>query len=150
MRVRLCVQEERYEDIRSLLNRYGIEVDDDAELVLSESSAFSRHLMVKDPASNERIILPVEKIFYIETCGHTEEVHTEQVVYHAYDRLYRLQARLDPERFLRISNSVVIAKKQVRRITPTLSMKFILTMEDGKKVDVTRSYYYSFKEAFGI
>lgn len=29
-------------------------------------------------------------------------------------------------------------------------MKFILTMEDGKKVDVTRSYYYSFKEAFGI
>lgn len=150
MKVRLCVQEERYEDIRSLLNQHGIEVDDDGELVLSESGAFARHLMVKAPASNERVILPVEEIFYIEACGHTVEVHTEQVVYHAYDRLYRLHSQLDPEQFLRISNSVVIAKKQVRRITPTLSMKFILTMEDGKKVDVTRSYYYSFKEAFGI
>ena len=31
-----------------------------------------------------------------------------------------------------------------------LPMKFTLTMENGKRVDVTRSYYYIFKEAFGI
>lgn len=29
-------------------------------------------------------------------------------------------------------------------------MKFILTMANGRKVDVTRSTYYIFKESFGI
>ena len=64
--------------------------------------------------------------------------------------LYRLTARLDPEAFLRISHSVVIARSKVVRIAPTLSMKFILTLRDGRTVDVTRSYYYIFKETFGI
>lgn len=150
MKVRLSVQEERYDKIKSLLSQHGIEVDDEAELVLHESGVFTRRLMVKAPDANERVILSVEDILYIEACGHTVEIHTAHSVYHTYDRLYQLQAQLDPEQFLRISNSVVIAKKQVRRIAPTLSMKFILTMADGKKVDVTRSYYYSFKEAFGI
>ena len=70
-------------------------------------------------------------------------------VYQAQDRLYRLSARLDPAEFLRISHSVVIARSKVVRITPTLSMKFILTLRDGRRVDVTRNYYI-FKEAFGI
>ena len=68
----------------------------------------------------------------------------------AMDRLYKIFNQLDPEKFLRISNSVVISRRSVVKITPTLSMKFILTMSDGKNVDVTRSYYYIFKENFGI
>lgn len=51
---------------------------------------------------------------------------------------------------MRISNSVVIAKDKVTSISPTFSMKFVLTMANGQKVDVTRSYYYLFKESFGI
>ncbi len=29
-------------------------------------------------------------------------------------------------------------------------MKFVLAMANSRKVDVTRSYYYIFKEYFGI
>jgi len=46
--------------------------------------------------------------------------------------------------------TVIIAKANVKQIATTLSMKFILTMSNGKKVDVTRNYYYIFKESFGI
>jgi len=66
------------------------------------------------------------------------------------DRLYKIVNLLNPEKFLRISNSVVISKDKVKKISTTLSMKFILTMINGKKVDVTRSYYYIFKDSFGI
>lgn len=78
------------------------------------------------------------------------EVHTKNKTYQAMDRLYRIVNMLDPDKFLRISNSVVIARDKVKKITPTLSMKFILTMIDGRNVDVTRSYYYIFKDYFGI
>lgn len=150
MKIKLAISNERYDDIKKMLTDYGIEIDDDAELVLSERNRFLDTLVVKDAVANERIVLPVKEIAYIETYGHTVEVHTKDKTYQAMDRLYKIVDLLDPNKFLRISNSVVIAVEQVKQIAPTLSMKFILTMSDGKRVDVTRSYYYIFKERFDI
>ena len=148
MKVRLDVSKARYAELKALLEERGIEVDEGAELVVSESSRFAETIMVR--RDGDRVLLAAEEIVYAEACGHTVEVHTQDGAYQTQERLYQLLARLDPEKFLRISNSVIINKSKVRRITPTLSMKFILTMEGGEKVDVTRSYYYIFKEAFGI
>lgn len=150
MKIKLAVSNERYEEVRSLLTEHGIEIDDDSDLVLREIDRFPGHLTVKDTASNERILLPVEEILYIETFGHIVEVHTQNETYQAPDRLYKIVDLLDPDKFLRISNSVVIARSHVRKISPTLSMKFVLTMSDGKRVDVTRSYYHTFKDYFDI
>ncbi|MGN0351648.1 MAG: LytTR family DNA-binding domain-containing protein [Roseburia sp.] len=133
-----------------MLTERGIDIDDNSDLVLSESNRFVDNLIVKDKVSNERVVLSIEDIAYIETFGHSVEVHTIGKTYQAMDRLYKIVNLLDPDKFLRISNSVVIAKGKVKKITPTLSMKFILTMADGKNVDVTRGYYYIFKEYFGI
>lgn len=150
MKIRLAVSKERYEEIKALLAEHGIELDDNADLVLSESNKYLDSLIVRDISSNERILLPVEDIAYIETFGHSVEVHTNDKVYQGLDRLYKIANMLDPEQFLRISNSVIIARSKVTKITPTLSMKFIVTMSDGRDVDVTRTYYYIFKEYFGI
>ncbi len=150
MKVKLVVSKERYEEIKNMLTERGIDVDDNSDLVLSESNRFVDNLIVKDTISNERVVLPIEDITYIETFGHSVEVHIIGKTYQAMDRLYKIVNLLDPDKFLRISNSVVIAKSKVKKITPTLSMKFILTMADGKDVDVTRTYYYIFKEHFGI
>ena len=54
------------------------------------------------------------------------------------------------EKFLRVSNSVIVARAAIVRISPALSMKFTLTLSDKRRVDVTRSYYYTFKEYMGI
>ena len=96
------------------------------------------------------VFLLVEDIVLIEAFGHSLEVHSKSNSYQLTERLYKVLDMLDPNQFLRISNSVVIARNKVKSISPTLSMKFILTMINGKKVDVTRSYYYIFKEYFGI
>lgn len=150
MKIKLAVSTDRYDEIKSTLVACGIEIDDNSDLVLSECNRYIDTLLVKDTISNERYMVPVEEIAYIETFGHSVEVHTKNKSYQGLDRLYRIVSLLDPEKFIRISNSVVVAKDKVRRITPTLSMKYILTMADGKNVDVTRSYYYIFKEYFGI
>ena len=150
MKVKLVVSNEHYEEIKGFLLNHGIEIDDDADLVLSENNRFPDNIVVKVAITNERVVLPVEEIAYIETYGHTVEVHTKDNTYQAMDRLYKIVNLLNPEKFLRISNSVVISKDKVKKISTTLSMKFILTMINGKKVDVTRSYYYIFKDSFGI
>lgn len=150
MKVKLVVSNERYDEIKKMLAERGIEIDDTADLVLSESNRYPDNLIVKDVVKNERAVLLIEDIVYIETYGHTVEVHTQNKTYQAMDRLYKIVNQLDPDKFLRISNSVVISKSKVKQISTTLSMKFVLTMVNGKKVDVTRSYYYIFKDSFGI
>ena len=150
MKVKLVVSNERYDEIKKMLAERGIEIDDTADLVLSESNRYPDNLIVKDVVKNERVVLLIEDIVYIETYGHTVEVHTQNETYQTMDRLYKIVNQLDPDKFLRISNSVVISKSKVKQISTTLSMKFVLTMVNGKKVDVTRSYYYIFKDSFGI
>ena len=150
MKVKLALSKERYNEIKEILIDHGIEIDDDAELVLSENNRFLDNLIVKDIKNNERVILSVDDIVYIEAFGHNVEVHTKDNTHQSTDRLYKIMNQLNPDKFLRISNSVVIQKDKVKRISSTLSMKFILTMINDKKVDVTRSYYYIFKDSFGI
>ena len=126
-------------------------MDEDAELVLSERDRYWDTLLARETGGGDRVVLPAGEIVSIESLGREVLAYTVSgAVYQVPDRLYRIAAQLDPEAFLRISNSVVIARSPVVRIAPTLSMKFILTLRDGRTVDVTRSYYYIFKEAFGI
>lgn len=150
LKVKLSVSRERYQELRAQLLALGIEEDENAELLLIENNRWADSLMVKSLRTNELVRLPAEEIITVETLGRSVEVHALDGTYQARERLYRLEALLGPERFLRISNCVLIAVDKVRSISPTLSMKFILTMCDGRKVDVTRSYYYIFKERFGI
>ncbi len=150
MKIKLVIRDEHYEEIQKELIERGIEIDDSSDLVLTENGGYIDSLLVKDNLTNDRIVLPVEDIAYIETYGHLVEVHTSEMTYQVMERLYKIVILLDPDKFLRVSNSVIIAKDKVKRITPTLSMKFILTMADGKSVDVTRNYYYNFKDFFGI
>ena len=150
MEIKLAVSNERYEEIKNALLDRGITVSDSAELVLYEADRYTDNLIVKGQEDSARYVVPASEIIIIESFGHTVEVHTKSGTYRSCDRLYQLANLLDPDKFLRISNSVIIAKDKVKQITPSLSMKFSLTMVNGKKVDVTRSYYYIFKEAFGI
>lgn len=150
MKIRLNVNDDDYEKIETELNEHGIETDDSAELVLSKVNGFADKLLVKDKITNERIVVPCDNIVFIESYGHLIDVHTKENVYYATERLYKIFEQLDKARFLRISNSVIVSKNQIKKISPTLSMKFVLTLSENSRVDVTRTYYHSFKEAFNI
>lgn len=152
MKIKLALSDERAEEVARFLEQHGIEVDDSdsADLILSETGNYVNHLTVRDGENGERFHIPVDDVVYIASFGHTVEVYTEDRIYTTAERLYQLMYSLDPAQFVRISNSVIIARRKVKEIRPTLSMKFVLLMKNGDRVDVTRSYYHSFKEYFGI
>lgn len=150
MKIKLAVSKQRYTEVESILTQSGFEIDDNADFTLSENNRYPDRLLVRNSLSVDRVFLSVDEIVLIEAFGHNIEVHTQDKTYQATDRLYKILDALDPDEFLRISNSVIVARKRIKSISPTLSMKFTLTMQNGRKVDVTRSYYYIFKEYFGI
>lgn len=150
MKIKLAVSDESYDEVASFLREKGIEIDDEAEFVLTQSGKYVSHIAVRDEKTGEKTHISVNDIVYAESFGHSVTVYTADKVWVSSDRLYQLCSVLDPELFLRVSVSTIICVKKVRRIMPALSRKFILTMENGRTVDVTRSYYNIFKDFFGI
>lgn len=148
MKVKLIASDEHYDGLAQELHSLGIEIDEEASLVLQETDVWLNHLTCRKENELQRVA--AKEIVYIESLSHNVLVHTAQDVYKVKERLWQLDNQLNPQEFLRISNSVIVARVQIKSIKPALSQKFLLTMSDGSKVDVTRTYYHAFREAMGI
>ena len=148
MKIRLMVSEEHISQIASELIARGIDIDDSADLILSEKNVYADLLIGK--CGDEIFRLKTTDISHIESFSHDVIAHSGGEEYKISERLRHLEEILDPKEFIRISNSVIVSANHIKSIKPTLGQKFVLTMSDGSKTDVTRSYYYIFKEFFGI
>ena len=149
MKICISVSPEKEEEVIACLTAHGLETGEDGEYLLTENSRYPEFLSARD-GNRERIRLAAEEVVYIEAFGKDVEIHTGKDTYFAQDRMYQLEASLDPAKFLRVSKSVIVSAAHVRKIRPSLSMKYILTLSDGTLVDVTRSYYSDFRRFFGI
>lgn len=150
MKIRLEVGKERYAQIEKELLEKGFQIDETADLILYEKGLYIDHLIVKNLLNHDKVRISTDEIICIESYGHDIEVYTLEGCYKTGDRLHQLITMLDPAKFIRISNSVIISRDKVRKIKPTFHSKFILTMVNGRDVDVTRSYYHIFKDYFHI
>ena len=148
MKIRLVVSQDKYQALAAELTRCGFELDDEAELILSEKNAYVTHLIGRQ--GDEIFRLDTGSISHIESFAHDVIAHSEGAEYRLNERLRRLEQILDPKDFIRISNSVIVSLGHIKSIRPALAQKFILTLTDGSRVDVTRTYYYIFKEFLGI
>ena len=149
MRIRLQIRQSETEAVRRELEAAGLIVCEDAPYELRETNAAVTFLSVRDRVG-DRVQIPAGSVIFIESYGHNVDVHTTDGTYASPEPLHRLAAMLDPREFLRISSSVIIARRHVRKIRPSLSMKFVLTLSDGTLVDVPRSYYAAFRDFFNI
>ena len=68
MKVKLLIDKEKYESVYKELTDHGIEVSDDAELVVSEAES-NRFLSVKD-IKGDRVMIDASDIVFIESYGH--------------------------------------------------------------------------------
>lgn len=148
LKIKLLLSEKRYASVAKELIDSGHVIDDEAELLLTERQNHPDHLMAKDAGTHVRLAL--SQVTFIESLGHDIVAHSDGKSYRLSERLVRLQTILNPADFLRVSNSAIVNVHHIRTIKPALSAKFLLTLSDGATVDVTRSYYYSFKEFFHL
>ena len=148
MKIKLIASEDHYEELARELTEKGIELSDTSNLVLTEQNAVVSYLIGKK--GDEIYRLKVSDISHIESFAHEVIAYTDKDQYRINERLKTLVSILDPNVFLRISNSVIISANHIKSIKPAFTQKFIITMQSGARVDVTRSYYYIFKEFIGI
>ena len=68
MKIRLMVGEDKYSELHKQLTSMGFEIDDGAELILSEKNAYVKHLIGRK--GEEIFRLDVKNITHIESFAH--------------------------------------------------------------------------------
>lgn len=101
-------------------------------------------------SSDDRtLVVQKTAIYYIEAVkGKTKVVTDREII--SSQALKKLYAQLDPSQFLQVHRSYIVNLNQVREAQPSFNQTYVLTLENGAKVPVSRSYVAAVKLALGI
>jgi len=146
MKIKLKINSLRKTELfDAIKNDQYIEVDNDYQFIILEYGA--KIVGYKGPQLFE---IHYDDIICFESLGNDVYIKTLDEKYLIKDRLYRIEERFQKYDFLRVNKSYVINMKKIKSIYPLINSKFILTMVDKTEIDVTRTYYRTFKEKVGI
>lgn len=149
MKVKLICNEKSRPEIIEKLIAHEISIDEQADLILSERDMFHRdYISGKDKDSI--LVIKRADIVFFQAIGNDVYCITEEGRYKVEKKLYQLESMLFQYSFIRVNKSYIVNILKIDEIIPWIGSKYILKMENGDEVDVTRTYYPSFKAGMGL
>ena len=82
----------------------------------------------------------IKDILYVEAIGEKVFAYTKEKVFEIKQRLYALEAKLAPYKFIRCSKSFLICLLKIESIRPALNGRYLACMENGEEVIISRKY----------
>jgi len=103
---------------------------------------YSKRLAIK---SDGRVTLvDVGDVDRVEAAGNYVEVHFGSRHHLLRETMANLEARLDPEHFVRVSRSSIVNAGRVRELQPMFNGDFVVVLRDGTRVSGSRRYRQGF------
>ncbi|MXQ48954.1 response regulator [Streptococcus pneumoniae] len=101
--------------------------------------------------TDERIyLIPFEDIIYCEVQGKETTVYTKTASHTSHTSLSAMEKILTADSFMKVHRSYLINQDQIKEIQPWFNQTYQITMSNGGKVPVSRSYLKAFKERLGL
>lgn len=126
-------------------------------LKLTNSTKETTHLQEKEGREtlavqvDERIfILNVADILYISVDNGASHIFTTDQQYDTSETLTHLANRLDSNRFFKTHRSFIVNREAIQEIQPWFNHTYQITVKNGDKVPVSRSYVKQLKEQIGL
>ena len=98
----------------------------------------------------EKLLLPQGDFLRFYADGKGVSAQTESEIFTVRLRLYELEERLDPTRFVRISNGEIVNLDRVTAVDLSLSGTICMTLDETVKVYVSRRYVKKIKETLNL
>ena len=99
----------------------------------------SDRILIK--SSGEIFFLKAEEIDWIEADGDYMKFHVGGRAYLMRETMGRLEARLDPKRFVRIHRSTIVNIDRMRKLSPSFAGEYAVVLADGTKLKLSRGYH---------
>ena len=98
------------------------------------------HIVVRE--QERYLLVPTSEIHCLEATGNYVQLHCERANHILRSTLAAVEAKLDPERFLRIHRSWIVNLEQVREAQPWTKGGWILLTRSGLKIPVGQQYHH--------
>ncbi len=126
------------------------EVGEQLRALLEETRPGKKYLdrvVIKSPS--RVFFLRVEEIDWVEAAANYLRLHVGTEAHLLRETMSGLEARLDPEKFLRIHRSTIVNIERIRELQPWFHGDYIVLLRDGTKLTLSRSYRQKLQELFG-
>ena len=84
--------------------------------------------------------LKTDEIDWIEAAGNYVRLHVGREGHLLRETMSHLEAKLNPDKFLRIHRSTLINIDRIKELHPLFSGDYTVTLRDGRQVTLSRSY----------
>ncbi len=88
-------------------------------------------------------------IDWIETAGNYVHLHVDREVYLLRETIAAFEARLPPAQFARIHRTAIVNLDRVVEFHPTISGDFSVTLRNGARLRMSRTYRGRIRDVFG-
>jgi two-component system LytT family response regulator len=99
--------------------------------------------------AQKRVIVEVSDIDWVEARGDYLALHAAGEVYIHRGTLNSLAQRLDPAEFVRIHRSTLVRLSRVKQLEPYFHGDYLLTLRDGTRLRLSRTYRARAEAALG-
>jgi len=101
-------------------------------------------LLVRDGANVH--VVPIEKLDYVEAQDDYVAIHAEGRSWLKHEPLAAVAAALDPDRFVRVHRSYVVAVDRIARLELYAKDSRVAILADGRQLPVSRAGYTRLRE----
>jgi two-component system LytT family response regulator len=91
------------------------------------------------------VFLDVDEIEYIEAADYYVQIHAGGKAYLHRETMQSLEARLDPERFMRIHRSAIVNSRRIRELRNEGRRDLVVVLTGGAELRVARSHREKFQ-----
>jgi len=92
-------------------------------------------------SSGEIFFLKAEEIDWIEADGDYMKFHVAGRTHLMRETMARLEARLEPQRFIRIHRLTIVNLDRLRKLSPSFAGEYVVVLSDGTKLKLSRGYH---------
>jgi two-component system LytT family response regulator len=110
---------------------------------VSATEPWVRRLAIRD--TGRVVFLDVDEIEYIEAADYYVQIHAGGKAYLHRETMQSLEARLDPERFMRIHRSAIVNSRRIRELRSEGRRDLVVVLTGGAELRVARSHREKFQ-----
>ncbi|OLE55045.1 MAG: hypothetical protein AUG51_05270 [Acidobacteria bacterium 13_1_20CM_3_53_8] len=105
---------------------------------IKREEKYLERLVIK--SAGRIFFLSTEEVDWIEAAENYVRLHVGRESHLLHGTMNRLEARLDPEKFLRVHRSVIVNIERIKELRPLFHGEYMILLRDGTRLTSGRSY----------
>lgn len=134
--------------VRQTISRLAINAQQ--HLKANSSQPTDHHSRIPIEAGDRLILLNMADILAIEVQKGDTTLYTQDDKYYDNRPLVQWEEKLPASDFIRVHRSYLIQLDAIKEVQPWFNQTYQVTLNNGMKIPVSRSYLKAFKDALGL